>query len=63
MWDMSSWKAPIRDSSFAGDVKSDSNGSSDVQPNGNSALPSERSNIDVEMTNAIESSPAPPVAA
>ena len=61
MWAMPSWKAPTRDS-FSGDVKSDSTGSSDMmKPNGSSALPSERSNIDVEM-NGIESSPAPQVA-
>lgn len=62
MWAMPSWKAPTHDS-FSGDVKSDSTGSSDMKPNGSSALPSERSNIDVEMANGIESSPAPQVAA
>ncbi|KAK3701631.1 hypothetical protein LTR37_015382 [Vermiconidia calcicola] len=66
-WDMPSWKAPSRDP-FSGDVKSDSTGSSDLKPNGSSALPSDRSNSgmdngDVTMTNRIESSPAPAVAA
>ena len=68
MWDMGSWKAPSRDSAFSGDVQSDSLGSSDMKPNGSSALPSEQSNSgadggDVMMTNGLESSPAPPVAA
>ena len=65
-WAMPSWKAPERSSSFAGDVKSDSTGSSELKPNGSSALPSERSNSgndggDVSMLNGIESSPAPPI--
>lgn len=60
---MPSWKAPTRDS-FAGDVKSDSTGSSEVKPVGSSALPSERSNSGVDVVmNGVESSPAPPVAA
>ncbi|KAK3049318.1 hypothetical protein LTR09_009496 [Extremus antarcticus] len=67
MWGMPSWKAPTRDSNFSGDVKSDTTGSSDLKPNGSSALQSEQSNSgrdgDVTMTNGIVSSPAPPVAA
>ena len=68
IWDMSSWKTMSRDSAFAGDVKSDSTGSSELKPNSSSALASERSNSgvdggDVTMTNGLESSPAPPVAA
>ena len=55
-----------RDSAFSGDVKSDSTGSSDLKPNGSSALPSERSNSGVDggdtmLTNGLDSSPAPPV--
>jgi len=62
-WAMSTWDAPKRDS-FSGDVKSDTTGSSNTKPNGSSALPSERtSNVDVEMTKGIESSPAPLVTA
>lgn len=66
MWGMSSWGAPTRDASFAGDVKSDSTGSSEIK--GSSAMPSERSNNggengDVRMVNGIESSPAPPAIA
>jgi hypothetical protein len=66
-WGMPTWKAPVRESGFAGDVKSDSTGSSDMKPNDSSAMPSERSNsggdnADVVM-NGMESSPAPPVAA
>lgn len=66
MWGMPSWKAPTRDS-FAGDVKSDSTGSSEAKPVGSSALPSEHSNsgidgADTTMMNGLESSPAPPIA-
>ena len=69
MWGMSSWKAPPKDAGFAGDVKSDSTGSSEVKPvNESSAVASERSQshadmADTTMTNGIESSPAPAVAA
>ncbi|KAK5171033.1 uncharacterized protein LTR77_004177 [Saxophila tyrrhenica] len=68
MWGVGTWKAPLQSSAFAGDVKSDTTGSSDLKPNGSSALQSEQSNSgadpgDVTMTNGIESSPAPPVAA
>ena len=68
IWDMSSWKTLSRDSAFTGDVKSDSTGSSELKPNGSNALPSERSNSgadggDAMLTNGLESSPAPPVAA
>ncbi|KAF2483436.1 INO80 complex, subunit Ies4 [Neohortaea acidophila] len=63
MWNMSSWNAPVRDAGFAGDVKSDTTASSDVKPNGSSALPSESGQGDFEMTNGIESSPAPAMAA
>lgn len=67
LWDMPSWKAPLRHSAFSGDVKSDSTGSSDAKPIGSSALPSEHSNSGVDggdpmAMNGIESSPAPPVA-
>ena len=64
-WAMPSWKAPARDASFSGDVKSDTTGSSELKMNGSSALPSEHSHAegDTMMTNGIESSPAPPVAA
>lgn len=67
-WGMSSWKAPIRDSSFAGDVKSDTTGSSDLKPNDSSAVASERSNSGIDngestLMNGLESSPAPPNAA
>lgn len=66
---MSSWGAPPKDAGFAGDVKSDSTGSSEVKPvHESSAVPSERSHShadigDTIMTNGIESSPAPRVAA
>ena len=67
MWGMPSWKAPTRDASFAGDVKSDSTGSSEAKPVGSSALPSEHSNSGIDggdaMMNGLESSPAPPIAA
>ncbi|EME46519.1 hypothetical protein DOTSEDRAFT_70503 [Dothistroma septosporum NZE10] len=68
MWGMNKWKAPPRDTGFAGDVKSDSTGSSDVKPvNDSSAVPSERSHShidgDTTMMNGIASSPAPPIAA
>lgn len=67
-WGMPSWKAPSRDSTFSGDVKSETTGSSDLKPNGSSALPSEQSNSGVDggdpmLTNGLESSPAPPVPA
>ena len=67
-WGLPTWTAPTRSSGFPGDVKSDTTGSSDLKPNGSSAMPSDRSNSghdngDVLMTNGIESSPAPPVAA
>ncbi|CAK3752119.1 INO80 complex subunit 4 [Lecanosticta acicola] len=74
IWSMPSWKAPPRDQGFAGDVKSDSTGSSEVKPvNESSAVASERSHShlggetatggDTTMMNGIESSPAPPIAA
>ena len=67
-WDLSSWKAPPRDSTFSGDVKSDSGGSSEMKPNESSAVPSERSNSGMDggdrtLNSVMESSPAPPVAA
>ncbi|EMC99169.1 hypothetical protein BAUCODRAFT_31490 [Baudoinia panamericana UAMH 10762] len=68
MWGMPSWKAPQRDNGFAGDVKSDSTGSSDLKRNDSSAVGSDRSHSgmdvgDTTMMNGIESSPAPPVPA
>lgn len=66
MWGMSSWKAPVRDTSF-GDVKSDTTGSSDLKPNASSVVASERSESAVGGDRAVapvmESSPAPIVAA
>ncbi|KAF2169312.1 hypothetical protein M409DRAFT_20538 [Zasmidium cellare ATCC 36951] len=68
VWGMASWGAPPKDAGFAGDVKSDSTGSSEVKPvHESSAVPSERSHSHVDgdttMMNGIESSPAPPIAA
>ncbi|KJX94626.1 DUF1711 domain protein [Zymoseptoria brevis] len=65
---MSAWKAPPREQGFAGDVKSDSGGSSEVKPVGESSnVGSERERSladgDTTMVNGMESSPAPIVAA
>nr|POE59285.1 ino80 complex subunit 4 [Quercus suber] len=67
LWGVDSWKAPKRDDSFSGDVKSDSTGSSELKPQASSAVGSERSHSNVDggdtiMTNGLESSPAPAVA-
>ncbi|KAK3674178.1 hypothetical protein LTR78_006025 [Recurvomyces mirabilis] len=65
-WGTSRWQAPPKETSFPGDVKSDTNGSSDNKPNDSSAVGSERSNSgngDVTMTNGMESSPAPAIMA
>ena len=67
-WAMPSWKTMSRQSALAGDVKSDTTGSSEMKANGSSALPSERSNSGVDGVegmgmNGLESSPAPPIAA
>lgn len=67
LWGVDTWKAPKRDESFSGDVKSDTTGSSEVKPNASSAVASERSHSNVDggdtiMTNGIESSPAPALA-
>ncbi|KYG45679.1 hypothetical protein M433DRAFT_45170, partial [Acidomyces richmondensis BFW] len=64
VWGMRSWKAPRREESFPGDVKSDSTGSSELKPNESSAVASERSNSNMGHgepvpMNGIESSPAP----
>lgn len=69
-WGTSTWKAPLRDTSFSGDVKSDSSGSSDLKPQDSSVVASERSHSHVDgdtmMTNGIDatmvaSSPVPMV--
>ncbi|KAK5109340.1 hypothetical protein LTR62_007109 [Meristemomyces frigidus] len=66
-WGMSKWSAPPKEVGFPEDVKSDTNGSSDIKPNDSSAVGSERShsgNGDVTMTNnGMASSPAHPVVA
>ncbi|KAK3626522.1 hypothetical protein LTR56_018148 [Elasticomyces elasticus] len=64
MWGLGHWKAPLQ-TSFPGDVKSDTTGSSDLKPNDSSAVASDRSHSggDVIMTNGAASSPAPPLAA
>jgi hypothetical protein len=69
VWGMSSWKAPPREQGFAGDVKSDSAGSSEPKPvNDSSNVGSERSRShaggdgDTTMMNGMESSPAPAIA-
>nr|POF05915.1 ino80 complex subunit 4 [Quercus suber] len=66
LWGVDTWKAPKRDDSFSGDVKSDSTGSSELKPQASSAIGSERSHSNVDggdtiMTNGVESSPAPAV--
>ncbi|KAK4539731.1 hypothetical protein LTR36_010384 [Oleoguttula mirabilis] len=66
MWPTSTWKAPERDAGFAGDVKSDTTGSSDLKPNNSSAVASERSNSgndhgESTLMRGIESSPALPM--
>jgi len=62
-WGTGTWKGYARDSGFAGDVKSDSTGSSDLKPGESSAVASERSHNGVDAGDAslmnIESSPAP----
>jgi hypothetical protein len=69
MWAMGSWKAPLRDQGFPGDVKSDSASSSDVKQNHeSSAVQSERSHSHVDagddtFMTGMQSSPAPAVAA
>ncbi|KAF2768843.1 hypothetical protein EJ03DRAFT_351854 [Teratosphaeria nubilosa] len=69
VWGLGGWKGNSRDNGFAGDVKSDSTGSSDLKPNESSAVQSERSNSGVDapvaadVMQGIESSPAPPIAA
>ena len=65
VWAVPTWKAPMRQSSFSGDVKSDSNSSSDLVNNRSSALASEMDvdGGDTTMVNGMDSSPAPPLAA
>ncbi|KAF1347892.1 INO80 complex, subunit Ies4 [Delphinella strobiligena] len=61
-WSVGSWAAPPKDNTFSGDIKSESSGSSETKNNmESSAVPSERSNSNVDGYGAgqLESSPAP----
>lgn len=63
-WSVGSWAAPPKDNTFSGDIKSESSGSSETKNNmESSAVPSERSNSNVDGYGAgqLESSPAPAI--